>query len=96
VLNGRYRPVGAVFSAEPGSLEHFLTERYCLYTVDGAERVIRGEIHHDRWPLQPAEAQLTENTMADAAGLSLPVEKPLLHFARRQDAVVWRPLPLAP
>jgi uncharacterized protein YqjF (DUF2071 family) len=95
VLKGRYRPVGAVFSAKPGSLEHFLTERYCLYTVDGAGRVIRGEIHHEPWPLQVAEAQLPKNTMAEAAGLSLPAQKPLLHFARRQDVVVWPPLPLA-
>src|SRR6266540_3569820 len=26
-----YEPAGAVFQAQPGSLEHFLVERYCLY-----------------------------------------------------------------
>src|SRR6476646_6669850 len=31
VLSGRYRPIGEVFSAGSRSLEHFLTERYCLY-----------------------------------------------------------------
>jgi hypothetical protein len=29
--------------------------------------------------------------MADACGIRLPALKPLLHFARRQDAVAWLP-----
>jgi uncharacterized protein YqjF (DUF2071 family) len=95
VLQGRYRPFGVVFSAPSGSLEHFLTERYCLYTADGAGRIIRGEIHHGPWPLQDAEAELTENTMAEAAGFSLPALRPLVHFSKRQDVVVWRPQVLA-
>ena len=30
---GRYRPVGGPFNLCPGTLEHFLTERYCLYSA---------------------------------------------------------------
>src|SRR5271168_4463454 len=30
-LRVNYRPAGEIFEAKPGSLEHFLTERYCLY-----------------------------------------------------------------
>ena len=90
-LQGRYRPVGEQFLAQTGSIEHFLTERYCLYTADGEGRVIRGEIHHGPWPLQAAEAELTQNTMAEAAGFSLRGAPPLLHFAKRQDVVVWQP-----
>jgi len=95
VLQGRYRPLGATSSAPSGSLEHFLTERYCLYAADGAGRIIRGEIHHGPWPLQPAEAELTKNTMAKIAGISLPAARPLLHFSKRQDVIVWRPQRLA-
>ncbi len=91
VLNGRYRATGEVFSAAPGSLEHFLTERYCLYTTGEDGRVISGEIHHAPWPLQIAEAELISNTMPEAAGIYLPPAKPLLHFAKRQDVVVWQP-----
>gem|GEM_PF-2351696 len=58
-----YRPEGRELQARPGSLEHFLTERYCLYTVDEGV-VLRAEIHHPPWPLQPADATLRENTMA--------------------------------
>jgi hypothetical protein len=90
-LQGRYRPIGTEFLAQRGSLECFLTERYCLYASDGKERVIRGEIHHAPWPLQIAEAEFEKNTMAEAAGFSLPQQKPVLHFVKRQDVVVWQP-----
>ena len=86
-----YWPIGGVVAAKPGSLEYFLTERYCLYTVDGAARVKRLEIHHGPWPLQAAEATIAVNTMADAAGLRLPSTEPTLHFSRRQDTVAWAP-----
>jgi uncharacterized protein YqjF (DUF2071 family) len=84
VFSGRYRPAGAVSHAEPGTLEWFLTERYCLYTNDRGATA-RAEIHHELWPLQPAEAEI------DLASIS-PVElrgDPLVHFSRRQDVVIW-------
>jgi uncharacterized protein YqjF (DUF2071 family) len=88
VFDARYRPSGDVFHAAPGSLEEFLAERYCLYTVDGRGRLYRAEIHHPPWPLQPAEAAIELNTMAPG-DLALPDEGPLLHFARVQDVVIW-------
>jgi len=91
LLAGRYRPVGEVFSARHGTLEHFLTERYCLYTADRRGQIIRGEIHHRLWLLQEAEAEFTRNTITEASGVELPARRPLLHFAKRQDVVVWRP-----
>jgi uncharacterized protein len=86
-----YRPCGAAFQARPASLEHFLTERYCLYHVDRRGRPYRLEIHHPPWSLQPADAQIHESTVAAAAGVELPPVAPLLHFARRQDMVGWLP-----
>src|SRR5262249_40214374 len=85
VFSGRYRPAGAVFTATPGSLEWFLTERYCLYSVDGSGALHRAEIHHAPWPLQPAEAEIDLTTLSP-----LPVDgAPLCHYARRLDVVVW-------
>ena len=84
-----YRPIGPIERPEPGTLEHFLTERYCLYTVDASFHARRLQIHHPRWPLQRAEAAIRVNTMAEAAGLRLPSTVPLLHFAKRQDMVGW-------
>lgn len=86
---GRYRPTSAVRTPVPGTLEHFLTERYCLFTVDSSLRACRLDIHHPPWQLQDAEAQISINSMADAAGIRLPAAAPLLHFSRRQDMVGW-------
>ena len=91
VWSATYRADGEVFHALPGSLEHFLAERYCLYTVDRRGQLSRAEIHHAPWPLQTAHAEIELNTMPpdglDVAG------EPLLHFSKRQDVVLW---PLAP
>jgi uncharacterized protein YqjF (DUF2071 family) len=84
-----YQPVGPRFTPREGTLEHFLTERYCLYTVDRRGRLLRLDIHHPPWTLQPAGAAFQVNTMADAAGLRLPGRSPQLHFSKRQDMVAW-------
>ena len=86
-----YRPIGSIVTPAPGTLEYFLTERYCLYTVDNGFRARRLEIHHWPWRLQAADATIAVNTMADAAGIRLPSIEPLLHFVRRQDTVAWAP-----
>ncbi len=87
---GRYRPASAARDPTTGTLEYFLTERYCLFTTDSALRPYRVDIHHPPWPLQDAEAQISINTMADASGIRLPSLAPLLHFSKRQDMVGWR------
>jgi uncharacterized protein len=86
---GRYRPVGPAAPPVAGTLEHFLTERYCLFTTDKSGRPLSLDIHHPPWPLQPAEAEIERNTMAQAAGITLPSVVPLLHFSKRQDMVAW-------
>jgi uncharacterized protein YqjF (DUF2071 family) len=88
-LIARYRPAGAVFHATPGTLDHFLTERYCLYTLDDRRRVRRADIHHPPWPLQPADAELERNTLGTPHGIELTGEPSLTHFAARQDVLIW-------
>lgn len=83
-----YWPVGETFQAPPGSREHWLTERYCLYTLDDRGRVLRADIHHPPWALQTANAEIDTNTMGAELGLELEGE-PLLHYARWQDVVFW-------
>jgi uncharacterized protein YqjF (DUF2071 family) len=89
VFSARYRPEGEPFEAEPGSLEWFLTERYCLYTTDESGTLQRAEIHHAPWALQTAEAEIDLTTIC-------PLElrgAPVCHFSSRQDVVIW---PLEP
>jgi uncharacterized protein len=83
----RYRPYGPQAAPTPGTLEYFLTERYCLYSVGGAN-VFRGEIHHAPWRLRPVAVEITNNTMPPP-GLELPATEPLFHFAERQDVLIW-------
>ena len=87
-FRAHYRPISAVRQRTKGSLEHFLTERYCLFAVNRS-RVYRGDIHHVPWPLQDAEAEIETNTMPQAAGIELPKTKPLLHFAKKLDVLIW-------
>ncbi len=89
VFRARYRPIGERLIVEPQTLEHWLTERYCLYAVDRRGRIRRGEIHHLPWSLFEAEAEIEVNTVAEAFGLPLEKDSPLLHFARRLDVVAW-------
>jgi uncharacterized protein len=94
-FSATYRARGLPFTATPGTLDTFLTERYCLYHVDAHGAPYRLDIHHPPWPLQLAEAEIGRNTMAGAAGIALPPSSPLLHFAKRQDMVGWLPERLA-
>jgi uncharacterized protein YqjF (DUF2071 family) len=89
-FHGRYRPIGAVRFRQEGTLEAWLTERYCLYSVARGQ-VYRAEIHHAPWPLQDAEAEIEINTMAAPAGVALSGRPPLLHFSRKLEVLVWPP-----
>ncbi len=85
-----YRPIGPVYRSQAGALDYWLTERYCLYAADASGRLYRGDIHHKPWPLQPAEAEITTNTMALAHGIQLPDAQPLLHYARCLEVALWQ------
>jgi len=83
-----YRPIAPPTYPQTGTLEHWLTERYCLYTVAN-QHVFRCDIQHRRWPLQAAELELQSTTIARAAGIQLPDSRPLLHYSQRQEVLTW-------
>ena len=90
-----YEPTGGPFAASAGSIEHFLTERYCLYHLDRRGHPYRLDIHHLPWSLEVARAEIIVNSMAAANHVTLNGTPVLLHFARRQDVVAWPPASLA-
>jgi hypothetical protein len=92
-FKAKYLAKGETFEAAPGSFDHWLTERYCLYAASPST-LYRSEIHHLPWQLQRAELAIAENSVATASGLSLPAEAPVLHFSRQQDVLAWRPTPI--
>jgi uncharacterized protein YqjF (DUF2071 family) len=85
-----YACEGAKFRAQPGTLDYFLTERYCLYAQRRNGTILRGEIHHAPWELQRAGAKISVNTMTENLGVSFAGE-PLLHFSKLQQVIVWQP-----
>ena len=87
-FRGHYRPISEISLRPPGSFEHWATERYCLYTIY-QEAVYRCEIHHQQWPLQDAGAQFETNSVAAVTGITLPGTRPILHFARQLEVLIW-------
>jgi len=93
MVEATYWPAGAVATPADGSLEQFLAERYCLYSVAGG-RLFRADIHHPPWQLAPGEGTIRSEGMIPPPIVRHP-GRPLLHVARRQDVLTWRPV-LAP
>jgi uncharacterized protein YqjF (DUF2071 family) len=62
----------------PGSLAHFLTERYCLYSARRG-RILRGDITHTPWPLRAARLHALDDSLVAAAGLSVSGEPVVWH-----------------
>lgn len=88
--NATYGTAGAASEPAAGTLEYFLTERYCLHVLSHRDQVLTAEIHHEPWSLAPAEARIDLNTMAPSdLRERLTVAPAALHFARRQHAVFW-------
>ncbi|QQK81757.1 DUF2071 domain-containing protein [Salicibibacter cibi] len=84
MFEAAYQPTSHVFTAEKGTLDDWLTERYRLYTTH-RRNLYALDIHHNPWPLQHAEADFHKNTMF----LELSNTKPLLHYAKRQKVFFW-------
>jgi uncharacterized protein YqjF (DUF2071 family) len=84
-----YHPTGKVFSPDQGSLEYWLTARYCLYAYSMKKELWRGEIHHLPWPLQPAEAQIIKNSLFQLIGLPEPEASPHMLFSKKISVVAW-------
>jgi len=89
-FSARYRASGGGRLPGGAALTRWLVERSCLYCgADGT--VLRAEIHHAPWPIEPAESVIEENTLGEAVGLTLDQPPPLLHFSSGVDAVIWPP-----
>ena len=84
-----YQPTGAVYHSTSGTFEHWLTERYCLYSATSSGQVFRGEIDHQPWDLQPAAAEFSVNSMAEGIGIKLSGAPQTLHYAQQISVKAW-------
>jgi len=90
-FEGRYRPAGPAAPAAAGTLEHWLVERYHLF-VEKRHRLLRGDVEHAPWPIQPAEAEFTHEGLAPVA---LPDVEPLRLYAAGVDVDIRSPRTVA-
>ena len=74
--------------ARPGSLEFFLTERYCLYS-HYLGQLYRSRIFHQPWPLQSATLDSYQSTMIESLGIQEPAGDPILHYAESIGVDIW-------
>lgn len=73
----QYRPDGEVYAAEPGTMTHFLVERYYLYAFRQADQqLLVGQVHHRPYPLQPAEVENYASGLFSLNGFTEPQEPP--------------------
>jgi len=81
-------------------------ERHCLFARNRAGKTYRADIHYVPWPLEEAEANIEQNDLSAAIGISLPNQAPVLHYLRRLAVYIWpaelvrpvlavRPVPIA-
>ncbi len=92
VFNARYRGLGPstrLAENRSGTLEHFVTERSCLFSTDRTGQPVRANLHYVPWPLEDAEAEIERNDLAESIGLTLPDTDPILHYSRRLAVYIW-------
>jgi uncharacterized protein YqjF (DUF2071 family) len=88
-FSGSFLPTQEVFFAKTGSLEHWLTERYCFYSIDNKGKFFCADIHHSPWQLQKAETEITINTLFSPFTIDLLNEKPISLFSIGVDSLMW-------
>ena len=87
-LNAAWTIGEPLAQARPGSLEFFLTERYCLYS-DHREQLFRSRIFHEPWRLRSATLHAYQSTMVRSVGIEEPKGEPRLHYAESIAVNIW-------
>ena len=75
--------------AAPDTLEHFLAERYFLYSQSQAGRLFRGQVHHRPYPLREARVLKLHETMRQAAKLDCDGDHEHVLFSEGVDVEIF-------
>ncbi len=95
MLDARWRVGESIGTAVPGTIEHFLLERYLLYVERDATLLV-GQVNHTPYPAHRAELLGFEETLLHAAGITQRPEQPaFVHASPGVDVEVFalRPAP---
>lgn len=80
---GTYEPTGEEFTAEPDSVESFLTDRDRYFTETPGGDLRYARVEHERWPLYEAEFDIERNGLFRANGFDEPESDPLSLYSPR-------------
>lgn len=87
----RYRKIGEIFESEIGSLQEWLSERYCLYSKSNHTEFYRVEVHHKKWPLQNCEVSISKNDILKASNLEVDLDSMIVNYSPGVDVISFRP-----
>ena len=79
-------PVG---QAAPATLEHFLVERYILYSQSPAGKVWQGQVHHRPYPLQEAVVRKIDQTFVSEIGVTTSERPDHVLFSEGVDVEIF-------
>jgi uncharacterized protein YqjF (DUF2071 family) len=82
------RTLPDIQTAAPGTLEHFLVERYRLYSQRGST-LYSGCVQHAPYPLQRAKVLSLHENVIQAIGIQRPATEPLAHYARGVEVEIF-------
>ncbi len=85
----RCTPRGPVAASTPGTLQHFLVERYFLYSR-AHDALYRGQVHHTPYQVSGADVEGLDESLLVASHLPRPAGAPLAHFSEGVDVDVFR------
>src|SRR5207253_337981 len=78
-------------SARPGTLEHFLAERYLLFSRAFGRKLFRLQVHHPPWPLRRVEGLEVAQTLSTADGVPPLRGSPLSQYSEGVDVDFFPP-----
>jgi uncharacterized protein len=90
-FSGSWTAGGTPAPARPGTLEHFLVERYLLFSRAFGDKLFRLQVRHDPWALQPAHEVQLRQTLASADGLPQLEGDPLAQYSEGVDVDFFAP-----
>ena len=73
----RYRQTGPLTTAEPGTLEFFLVERYVLFSPLSEGRLTTGRVHHPPYQFAPCHLTQWDTSVFRVQGLEEPTGPPV-------------------
>ncbi len=93
-LDVQWKIGAALGPSAPGTIEHFLMERYLLFSAKGGELLV-GQVHHPAYPAHEAELGRCQQTLLAAAGIAASGAPDLVHYAPGVDVEVFALRPVS-